>query len=55
MTAIGDLLDEAARRKLQARLEELRALDRLVREPGLNRPPDPPPPLATITTRRTAP
>jgi hypothetical protein len=55
MTALSDLIDPADRERLLERMRELGELDRLVREPGRNRPPDPPPALADITTERNAP
>jgi hypothetical protein len=55
VTTIAHLISDASRAKLLARLEELRSLERLMREPGRNRPPDAPPSLADITTRRNMP
>lgn len=46
MTATPLMLCGRDRERLLSRLAELRAIDRLVREAGRNRPPDPPPPLA---------
>lgn len=55
MSAIGDRLDSATRARLLARLDELRAVDRLMREPGRQRPPEPPPALADITSQDVRP
>lgn len=52
MTAIIDRLDAATRRRLLERLAELRAVERLIRQVSEQRPPDPQPALAAITTKR---
>lgn len=54
MTAIGLLLSCAEQDRLVARLAELRSIDSLARQPGQMRPPEPPPPLATIAGRSQA-
>jgi hypothetical protein len=54
MTAIGLMISAADRERLLARVAELRDLDRLVRQPGQLRPPEPPTPLATIAVRSQA-
>ena len=53
MSALIDRLDQASRERLLARLAELRAVDRLMREPGRQRPPESPAALATISTTTT--
>lgn len=50
MTALIDLVDEDARRRLLQRLRELSELDQLIRERGRQRPAEPPPALAAIAT-----
>ncbi len=48
MTAISDLIDPADRARLLERLADLEANDRLIRQPGTTRPPDPPPSLVAV-------
>lgn len=48
MSAIADRLDSATRARLLDRLAELERVDRLMRQPGEQRPPEPPPTLADI-------
>ena len=53
MTAISDLLSARDRERLLERLAEFEATDRLMRQPGAVRPPEPPPTLAHMTAERT--
>ena len=55
MSTIASRLDPATRERLLGRLDELRELDRLLRERGRQRPPDPPPALTTIATTEETP
>jgi hypothetical protein len=51
VTAIADLISPRNRKQLLDRLAELAEVDRLVREPGGQRPPDQPPALAELAER----
>lgn len=54
MSTIADRLDPATRGRLLARLAELQVVDYLMRQPGEQRPPEPPRPLADIATTERA-
>jgi hypothetical protein len=52
VSTVRDRLDADS---VEARLRELDEIDHLIRQPGANRPPDPPPPLGAATTSRSEP
>jgi hypothetical protein len=49
VTSIGELLEPDTRRRLLARLRELDEIDRIIRQPGRTRPPEPPRPVGAAT------
>jgi hypothetical protein len=53
VTALADLLSPADRERLAGCLAELRETERTMTEPGQQRPPDPPVPLARTAIQPT--